>query len=109
MMMKQLIQGELIGQTLEVIDASNKTLIGQTGEIIDETKNMLVIKNDDTTVKLIKDQIKVKINDKTLHGTVLNARPEERIKITNKKINTIQRLVKRNETKNKNKKPRNGN
>ena len=68
---------ELIGSKIEVIDADNKALIGIKGKIIDETKNMLIL---DTGKKLIKTQIKIKINEIILNGKQLASRPEDRIK-----------------------------
>jgi ribonuclease P protein subunit POP4 len=103
---KSLVRGELIGLKIKVVDASNPALVGKEGEVVDETKDLLVIKKDDTTIKLIKDQITLKIGDEVVPGLMLCARPEERIKITSKKINTIKRLVKRNARENKNKESR---
>ena len=100
-----LIRGELIGLEVEVIDAANPSLIGKKGIVNDETRNLLVIKKDDTTSKLIKDQITIKIKDQTIHGALIKGRPEDRIKITSKKANRITRSVK-NHGKNKNKESR---
>lgn len=104
--LKALIKGELIGLGIEVIDAQNTSLIGKKGIVIDETRNMLVIKEDDTTRKLVKDQVTLKIKGQTVPGAMLCMRPEERIKVPSKKLNRITQSVKKNATKNKNKKPR---
>jgi len=68
---------ELIGSKIEVVNADNKSLIGIKGKIIDETKNMLIL---DTGKKLIKTQVKIKINEITIDGKQLASRPEDRIK-----------------------------
>ena len=74
---RKLHKSELIGSQLEVIDSKNKSLIGIKGKIIDETKNMFVL---DTGKKLIKSQIKIKIQKITLNGKKLAIRPEDRLK-----------------------------
>jgi ribonuclease P protein subunit POP4 len=68
---------EIIGSQIEIIDANNKGLIGIKGEIINETKNMFVLSNGK---KLIKTQVKIKINGIIIDGKKLNLRPEDRIK-----------------------------
>lgn len=78
-----MIRRELIGLNCEIVEARNHSLIGMKGKIIDETKNILVIKNK-TTKKIIKSQVKMKVNIKTksviMDGKELVGRPEERIK-----------------------------
>ena len=70
----------LIGETLQVIRAKNKSLDGLRGEIIDETRNTLVVKTENGEKKLIKDQIVIKVNNRTLKGSKIVGRIEERIK-----------------------------
>ena len=77
MNVKECVKYELIGSQLEVVDSKNKSLIGIKGKIIDETKNMLILENGK---KLIKTQIKIKINGIILDGKKLALRPEDRIK-----------------------------
>ena len=80
---KEIVRGELIGLSIEVIDAKNPSVVGIKGKIIDETKNTIVIQSDKVK-KLIKNQIKMKIKlkDKIIEidGKNLVGRPEDRIK-----------------------------
>ena len=68
---------EIIGSQIEIVGADNKNLIGIKGKIIDETKNMLILDNGK---KLIKTQVKIKINGIIIDGKKLASRPEDRIK-----------------------------
>mgnify|MGYP001607056023 FL=1 len=54
---------ELIGLNLEITDAKNKKLIGIKGKILDETKNMFIIKTKNSTKRIIKEQVKMKITN----------------------------------------------
>ena len=99
-----LIRGELIGLEVEVVGSKNPSLKGKRGTITDETKNMLTIEKDGTISKLIKEQVVLKIGDQEIPGAALCSRPEERIKLSSKKINKITRSVKKN-GKDKNKEP----
>jgi len=80
---KEIVRGELIGLSIEIVDAKNKSLIGIRGKIIDETKSMIVIKSNKIK-KLIKSQIrmKIKMKDKMIEidGKEIVGRPEDRIK-----------------------------
>ncbi|MBU0461751.1 MAG: ribonuclease P protein subunit [Nanoarchaeota archaeon] len=104
--LKNLVRGELIGLKIEVVDSRNPSLRGKKGTIIDETKNMLVIREDNQaiTTRLVKEQVILKIGNQTVPGVMLCERPEERIKVSSKKLNRTKRLVEKNATKNKNKK-----
>ncbi len=53
----------LIGNTIRVVEAKNKKLIGMKGRVIDETKNLIVIETEKGIKKLIKKQIKFKIEN----------------------------------------------
>lgn len=78
---KDIPRHELIGTTIEVVDAQNKSLIGIKGKIIDETRNMLIL---DGGKRIIKDKVrlKMKIDNKNIEidGRILVGRPEDRIK-----------------------------
>ena len=80
---------------MEVIDSKNKNLVGIKGTIIDETKNTLVIKDQDKTRTLLKDQVTLKIfkdnHEIKVNGDILIGRPEDRLKKwKNKNKNIIQ-------------------
>ncbi|MEA3378724.1 MAG: ribonuclease P protein component 1 [Nanoarchaeota archaeon] len=81
---KEIIQHELIGLEIEIVDASNKSLIGKKGNIIDETKNTLTIKDGEKYKKVLKSQItfRTTIAGKKIEvdGRKLVGRPEERLK-----------------------------
>jgi len=50
-----LLQHELIGLPLQVVDSSDRKQVGIHGKVVDETKNMLVIeKNDGKIVRIAK-------------------------------------------------------
>ena len=67
---------ELIGKTAE-IRYHNKTF---KGKIIDETKNLIYLKTQTKTLKLLKRASKIKINGLEIEGSSILKRPEERIK-----------------------------
>ena len=61
-MIKKLI-GNLIGSFAKVVDSKNKTLIGNEGKIINETRNTITIQTKYNQKKLIKNQIKLQIEN----------------------------------------------
>lgn len=85
---KNITRHELIGLSVEVAEAKNKSLIGLNGKIVDETKNTLIIEVGNKTKTLLKGNIalKIKLEGKTIQvdGRLLVGRPEERIKKTRK-------------------------
>ncbi len=84
MSIRDVLKHELIGKTIEITKSENQSLVGIKGEVIDETKNMLTLKTNKGSKKLIKSQITFKTKDqgKTLEikGEALTKRPEDRIK-----------------------------
>ena len=84
MNLKDFLRHELIGLKMEVIDSKNKNLVGIKGTIIDETRNTLVIKYEDKTRTLLKDQVALKIfkdnHEIKVNGEILIGRPEDRLK-----------------------------
>ena len=79
-MPKNLVRHELIGLTVEIVDAKNANLNGLQGKIIDETKNLLIIETKNSTKKIIKNQVKMKIKGTIIKGEELVGRPGEKIK-----------------------------
>lgn len=87
---KNIIQHELIGLHARVTESANKDCIGITGTVVNETKNLLIIKTKKGEKKIQKkytkfifklpDGKKVKVD-----GSMLVARPENRIKLKIKK------------------------
>ncbi len=71
---------QLIGQNIEVVESDNNQLIGVCGNVLDETKNTIMIKTPKGTKTLVKDQITIRTNNKTLDGKKLSGRIEVRIK-----------------------------
>ncbi|MBW2996901.1 ribonuclease P protein subunit [Candidatus Woesearchaeota archaeon] len=65
---------------LQVIRAKNKSLEGLSGQVIDETRNTMTVMTEKGKKKLIKNQIIIKINNKTIDGKKLAGRIEERLK-----------------------------
>ena len=64
MNLKNIVKFELIGLTMEITEAKNKSLIGLKGKIIDETRNMLTLDTKKGIKKLIKSQVKLKMKFK---------------------------------------------
>ena len=81
MKLKEVLKGELIGKTIEIVEATNKNLVGLKGKIVDETKNMLELEDGK---KLVKKQITINMTIGneiiTLEGKHLMGRPEDRLK-----------------------------
>mgnify|MGYP001614894504 CR=1 FL=1 len=81
--LKDIPRTEFIGEKIEVVDASNKTLVGLSGKVIDETRDTIVIENAQEK-KLLKKQITIKGTIKgkkyVIDGSLLQGRPEDRIK-----------------------------
>ena len=79
-----LARSELIGLTVEVVDAKNKSLIGLSGLIVNETKSTLSIEKAGLVKKVIKSQIKFNIMFKgqtfQIDGKIVVGRPEDRLK-----------------------------
>jgi len=77
-------KGELIGLNLKIIESKNQDLVGLQGKVIDETKNMLTIETKKGIKKIIKSEIKMRLNVKgkefDVDGKILVRRPEDRIK-----------------------------
>ena len=67
---------ELIGKKAEISN-NNKTFIGK---IIDETKNLIYLKKNNSTKKLLKKNSIIKIDGQKIIGKKIIKRPEERIK-----------------------------
>lgn len=78
---KEVIQHELIGLTIEVISAENKSLIGLKGKIVDETRNLLILENGKKIIKSNATfKIKFKNKNISVRGSLLVGRPEDRLK-----------------------------
>lgn len=76
-----MIRKELLGQDVEIIQATNKDLQGLQGEIIDETKNTLRIKTNHNEKTVLKNAVTIKVNNHVIDAKLLIARPHERTKI----------------------------
>ena len=80
-MEKDALKRELIGTRIEVIDSKNSKLIGIAGTIVDETRNMITVRTEEGTKRLIKEQITFTINGGAkIDGKDIIYRPEDRIK-----------------------------
>ena len=75
---------EWIGRSVTIIDCTDPTWIGRSGTIIDETKNTFLIECGDGRRRIAKHtatfQIMVHNHPRTINGSLLRQRPEERIK-----------------------------
>ena len=72
----KIIQGELIGVKVKVIDSKNKSNVGVHGKITHETKKTLTIGDK----MMFKNNITLQIGNLKVRGEKLLGRPEERIK-----------------------------
>lgn len=72
---------EIIGKMIEVIEARNEDLVGIAGTIVDETKNSIVIQANDERKTVLKAGCTFRIDDETIEGEELAARPEDRVKL----------------------------
>ncbi len=70
----------LIGQEIVVVESTNVGLVGKKGVVVDETKNMLAIEHQGTIKKIIKNEVTIKVQNKTINGEKLIGKLEERIK-----------------------------
>ena len=68
---------EFIGATIEIVDATNKSLVGKKGKVIDETKNTITLENKKI---ILKNSVALKIGEKIISGNTITKRPYERIK-----------------------------
>jgi len=75
------LKTEFIGLELEVMDSGNKSIIGLKGKIIDETKNTFILKTEKGIKKVIKKHNIFNIHGKTVEGSRIMKRAEDRIKI----------------------------
>ncbi len=81
----KVVQHELLGLEVEVVESTNADVVGIKGKVIDETRNTLTILCDDKQKVVIKetavfefvmpDAVVIEIDGKLLMG-----RPEDRIK-----------------------------
>ena len=83
-----ILQHELIGLQIEVLEDSNLCNKGLKGKVIDETMNTLIIKTNGTKRIAKKNAVfKFKFNGEAVkvEGTTLISRPEDRLKKSNKR------------------------
>jgi len=81
---ENILQHELIGLHMKVVDARNRDLIGIEGNVVDETRNCLVVETSKGERKILKTEacFKINISEKSIiiEGKYLVGRPEDRIK-----------------------------
>lgn len=82
---KNLVLHELIGLEVKVSSSTNKQLEGLKGTVIDETRNMLTIETPKGEKKLAKQDCVFSFHLPSgewvkVQGSLLVARPEDRIK-----------------------------
>jgi RNase P/RNase MRP subunit p29 len=79
-MMKNDSKTVLIGETITVAEADNKSLEGLTGMVTDETRNTLTVETPKGKKTVIKDQITINTSKGKIQGKEITGRIEERIK-----------------------------
>lgn len=79
---KNIVLHELIGLEAEVIDCRDRSQIGIKGKIINETKNLLYLKQQSKTRRVVKNISKFKFTNETdsfiVDGKEINFRAHER-------------------------------
>src|SRR5271163_1379 len=79
---RNIVLHELIGLDAEVIDCRDRSQIGIKGKVINETKNLLYLRSDAKTSKVVKKVSKFKFthgnNSFVVDGKEINFRPYER-------------------------------
>jgi len=81
-----LLQHELIGLRITVVESSNSNLLGLEGTVVDETRNMLVIEDKRKNLKKIpkvRNRFIFRLErgvDVSVNGKQIISRPEDRIK-----------------------------
>lgn len=71
----------IIGTHLEVVHSTNWCDLHIEGKVVDETRNMIQIESENGELKwLIKKNVRVRVNGRTIDGEELVGRPEDRIK-----------------------------
>jgi len=81
-MVKTIYLHELIGEKIEVVEASNPSNLGITGKIVDETKSTIKVDHKGKVKTLLKETITFKLIGKNqlINGKDIVKRPEERLK-----------------------------
>jgi len=74
--------GELIGETIIVVESNNPALKGISGKVIDETQSTIKIESEGKIKTLLKNIITFKITGKgmAIEGRTIIKRPEDRLK-----------------------------
>ena len=84
--LKNIVQDELIGLNVTIIESTDPNLVGIKGKIIDETQNMFLIQTKEMKIKKIVKEIskfKFRISEEKsviINGKILKGRPEDRLK-----------------------------
>lgn len=83
---KEILTSEWIGSIVKIINATNKSLIDVEGKIIDETKHTFTILTlNKNKKKVLKNGCVFQITQNSakynVEGSLLEKKPEERIKI----------------------------
>jgi ribonuclease P protein subunit POP4 len=83
---QNLVRHELIGLKVKIAGSTNKAMIGTEGKVVDETRNTLILEVLGKDKKFVKEQCVFSFylpgskNWVKVDGSILVARPEDRIK-----------------------------
>lgn len=87
--MKDALSQELIGAHMKVLESKNKSNIGIKGIVRDETKYTISVETENGMKKLLKNEstfeFQIGKNKMIIKGSLLQHRPEERVKLKAKK------------------------
>ena len=78
---KFILAQEFIGKWIEITQSDCKSQIGLCGKIVDETRNTFIIKTSKGTKRLIKSQLRFRLDGHQIKGADVAKRPEERLKM----------------------------
>lgn len=79
------LKDEFLGKKIKIIESPMINQLGVEGLIVDESKNTFTILSEDREIKVLKNKRVFLIGDVKIFGCDIQKKPEERIKIKEKK------------------------
>ena len=82
---RNIVNHELVGLSVEVLESLAESYVGMKGKVVDETYNMLVLETSEGEKKVLKSVSKFLFmlpngRKVVVNGSILVGRPEERLK-----------------------------
>jgi ribonuclease P protein subunit POP4 len=81
-----LVRHELIGLEAKIVKSTNRQIIGLKGRVVDETRNTLTVRSGGRDLKIPKNIVQIRFylpggEMVDVDGEIIQARPEERVKM----------------------------